>query len=70
MKRPAPTFVYWQPMTTSEEILGSLHNEAERRYGQPHARELDARLSQVAGWLELIGQQPLELLDEEPDDGR
>jgi hypothetical protein len=51
-----------------EDIRAALQEAAQRTYGQQRAIELDRRLGEVARWLALIEQQPLDLLDEEPDD--
>ena len=54
----------------SEESLGALlHQAAVASYGDQRADELAKRLGEVAHWLWLIEQQPLDLLDEEPDHG-
>ena len=48
----------------SEETLRSA---AALKYGQQRADELAGKLAEVAGWLDIVAQQPLDLLDEEPD---
>ena len=40
---------------------------AGRLYGSRRTAELGTRLAEIAHWLELVEQQPLDLLDEEPD---
>lgn len=58
-------------MDSEASIHTQLQQAAVGAYGQQRAAELDKRLADVAHWLWLIGQQPLDLLDEEPDsDGR
>ena len=54
----------------TEEHLQALRQAAELRFGTERAAELAGKLADVARWLELIDQQPLDLLDEEPDLGR
>jgi len=51
----------------TKDELGQL---AVARYGQQRAQELEKRLQKIARWIALIQQQPLDLLDEVPDDGR
>ncbi len=51
-----------------EHIRAALQEAAQRTYGQQRASELDKRLGEIARWLALIEQQPLDLLDEEPED--
>ena len=47
-----------------------LVTQAIARYGADRALELMPRLAEVAHWISLVEERPLELLDEEPDDGR
>jgi hypothetical protein len=44
-----------------------LRRMAEAAYGAQRAAELETRLGEIARWLRLIDEQPLDLLDEEPD---
>lgn len=57
-------------MTTEETVRAALHDQAIRAYGEQRSAQLEPRLAQLAGWIALIEQQPLDLLDEDPDDGR
>jgi hypothetical protein len=50
-------------------IRALLDGAAVEVYGEQRARELGGRLNEIARWLWLIEQQPLDLLDEEPDNG-
>ena len=47
-----------------------LHRAAIATYGDERAAQLDAKLKELSAQLALIDQQPLDLLDEEPDDAR
>lgn len=59
------------PSTTEPAILDELRRSAAANYGAERAGELEKRLADTAHALWLIAQQPLDLLDEEPDrDGR
>jgi hypothetical protein len=52
----------------SEDTLRTLLQEAAvRSYGERRASELSGRLAEIARWMALIDQQPLDLLDEEPE---
>lgn len=52
-----------------DDQLRQLRVMAETRLGPERARELDTRLMDLARWLALIEEPPLDLLDEEPDGG-
>jgi hypothetical protein len=45
----------------------SLGQAAAAAYGESRAAELQAKIAEVAGWMKLVDEQPLDLLDEEPD---
>jgi hypothetical protein len=57
------------PGATEPDILEALRREAEATWGAARAAEVQGRLAHTAHWLWLVAQQPLELLDEEPDRG-
>jgi hypothetical protein len=55
-------------MLSEESIRRQLEAAARELYGSERARELSKRLGEIARWTRLIDQQPLDVLDEEPDD--
>jgi hypothetical protein len=57
-------------MPQQSDILARLRQAAAARFDVERAAELEAHLIDVARWLDLIEEQPLDLLGEEPDDGR
>ncbi len=52
-----------------QSLRDLLRQAAVKSYGEQRASELDKRLASIAHWLWLIDQEPLDLLDEEPDHG-
>lgn len=54
-------------MRPEERIVQSLRDAAARAYGQGRADELQPKLDEVGRWIARIEQQPLDLLNEEPD---
>jgi hypothetical protein len=54
-------------MATEDAVAEGLRFAAARVYGEQRADELAKRLGEIAHWLALVGQQRLDLLDEEPD---
>jgi len=54
-------------MATEDSLREGLRAAAVRAYGEQRAGELAKRLGEIARWLSLVEQQPLDLLDEEPD---
>ena len=55
------------PGTTEVAVLEALRADARNTFGQERAGQIDGRLSLAAHWIWLVAQQPLDLLDEEPD---
>jgi hypothetical protein len=56
-------------MMAEQSLRDLLRQAAVKSYGEQRASELDKRLATIAHWLWLIDQEPLDLLDEEPDHG-
>jgi len=54
-------------MATEDSVREGLRDAAVQAYGEQRAGELTKRLGEIAHWLSLVEQQPLDLLDEEPD---
>lgn len=54
-------------MASEDALRERLHAAAANAYGPERAAELGGRLSDLAQWLRLVEDQPLDLLDEEPD---
>ena len=50
-----------------DSVREGLEAAAARTYGEQRAGELSKRLGEIAHWLTLVGEEPLDLLDEEPD---
>ncbi len=47
--------------------MDALRQAAELAYGRQRAKELETKIAEVASWLKIVDEQPLDLLDEEPD---
>jgi len=54
-------------MAAEDSLREGLRVSAARAYGEQRAGEMSKRLGEIAHWLRLVEQQPLDLLDEEPD---
>jgi len=60
----------FDPPTSETDMLADLRRSAASAYGDRRADELGKKLAEAAHNIWLVAQQPLDLLDEEPDDGR
>jgi hypothetical protein len=52
---------------TREEVLAELRAAAERRWGPERLQSLEPALETAANALSRVGNEPLDLLDAEPD---
>jgi hypothetical protein len=52
---------------SKEEIVRELAEQAAKAYGPERATALSREIEKAAGWLALVGSQPIDPRGEEPD---